>query len=251
VAGVLAEAGLAARLFPQVKELFFDDDTFTDDRPRAEAIARGLARLGITWSCNAKANVPRDTLKVLADNGLRLMVVGYESGSQQILNNVKKGLRVDRARRFAGDCRDLGITVHGTFILGLPGETRETIEQTIRFAREVNPHTIQVSVAAPYPGTELHRQAVENEWLPAGADGAALVSEGGTQLATLSYPHLGHTEILDSVDAFYKRFYFRAGKLAEMSAELLRRPDMAARRLREGGEFVRFLRRRGRTAAAQ
>ena len=150
---MLEEAALFRELFPQVKELFFDDDTFTDDRPRAEEIARGLGRLGITWSCNAKANVPRETLKVLRDNGLRLLRVGYESGNQQILINIKKGLRVDRARRFAADCRDLGITVHGTFILGLPGETNETIQETIRFAREVNPHTIQVSIAAPYAGT--------------------------------------------------------------------------------------------------
>jgi len=249
VGHVLEEAALVSRLFPQVKELFFDDDTFTDDRPRAEAIARGLGKLGITWSCNAKANVPRDTLQVLRDNGLRLLLVGYESGNQQILINIKKGLRVDRARRFAADCRELGITVHGTFILGLPGETKETIQETIRFAREVNPHTIQVSIAAPYPGTELYRQAIENGWLPDDDDGATLVSENGTQLAALSYPHLEHTEILDSVDVFYKRFYFRAGKLAEMSAELLRRPSMTTRRLREGGEFVRFLNRRARTPA--
>ena len=251
VASVLEEAALARELFPQMKELFFDDDTFTDDRPRAEAIARGLGRLGLTWSCNAKANVPRETLQVMKDNGLRLLLVGYESGDQQILINIKKGLRVERARRFAADCRDLGITVHGTFILGLPGETRETIQETIKFAREVNPHTLQVSVAAPYPGTELHRQAVDNGWLPGDDDGATLVSEQGTQLAALSYPHLGHTEILDSVDAFYKRFYFRAGKLAEMSAELLRRPGMTGRRLREGGEFVRFLGRRASTPAGR
>jgi hopanoid biosynthesis associated radical SAM protein HpnJ len=251
VSSVLEEAALARELFPQMKELFFDDDTFTDDRPRAEAIARGLGRLGITWSCNAKANVPRETLQVMKDNGLRLLLVGYESGDQQILINIKKGLRVERARRFAADCRDLGITVHGTFILGLPGETKETIEETIKFAREVNPHTLQVSVAAPYPGTELYRQAVENGWLPGDDDGVTLVSDQGTQLATLSYPHLGHTEILDSVDAFYKRFYFRAGKLAEMSAELLRRPGMTGRRLREGGEFVRFLGRRASTPAGR
>ena len=200
-----------------------------------------------SWSCNAKANVPRETLQVLRDNGLRLLLVGYESGSQQILINIKKGLRVERARRFAADCRDLGITVHGTFILGLPGETKETIQETIRFAREVNPHSIQVSVAAPYPGTELYRQARENGWLPEDEDEATLVGQDGTQLAALSYPHLGHTEILESVDAFYKRFYFRAPKIAEMSAEMLRHPDMAARRLREGGEFVRFLNRRART----
>jgi len=246
VASVLAEAAQAKELFPQMKELFFDDDTFTDDRQRTEEIARGLGRLGVTWSCNAKANVPRETLQVMRDNGLRLLLVGYESGNQQILINIKKGLRVERARRFAADCRDLGITVHGTFIIGLPGETRETIQETIRFAREVNPHTIQVSVAAPYPGTELYRQAIENGWLPADDEGATLVSGNGTQLAALSYPDLGHTEILDSVDALYKRFYFRASKIAEMSAEMIRSPQMAARRLREGREFVQFLAHRDR-----
>jgi len=249
VESVLTEAALARELFPQVKELFFDDDTFTDDRGRAEEIARGLGRLGWTWSCNAKANVPRETLAVLRDNGLRLLLVGYESGSQQILINIKKGLRVERARRFAADCHDLGITVHGTFILGLPGETKETIRETIEFARQVNPHTIQVSVAAPYPGTELYRQAITNGWLPADDDGTALVSEDGTQLSPLSYADLSHSEILDSVDTFYRRYYFRAGKLAEMTAEMARNPQMAGRRLREGAEFVQFLGRRRRASA--
>ncbi|MGH9088150.1 MAG: hopanoid biosynthesis associated radical SAM protein HpnJ [Acidimicrobiales bacterium] len=249
VGHVVDEAAMAQEIFPEMEELFFDDDTFTDDRPRAEEIARGLGRLGLTWSCNAKANVPRETLAVMRDNGLRLLVVGYESGDQKVLNNVKKGLKVDRARRFAQDCRELGITVHGTFILGLPGETSETIRQTIRFAREVNPHTIQVSVAAPYPGTELYRQAVENGWLLEDDEGATLVSEQGTQLATLDYPHLSRTEILDSLDTFYKRFYFRAGKIAEMSAEMVRRPQTVGRRLREGGEFVHFLGRRTRATS--
>jgi hopanoid biosynthesis associated radical SAM protein HpnJ len=248
VAAVLDEAAMAKELFPQMKELFFDDDTFTDDRQRAQEIAVGLGKLGLTWSCNAKANVPRETLQVMRDNGLRLLLVGYESGDQQILINIKKGLRVERAKQFARDCRDLGVTVHGTFILGLPGETKETIQQTIEFAREVNPHTLQVSVAAPYPGTELYRQAKENGWLPPDDDGATLVSDSGTQLAALDYPHLGHTEILGSVDDFYKRFYFRAPKIAEMSAEMLRHPSMAVRRLREGTEFLQFLGTRSRTA---
>src|ERR1700691_3039776 len=111
----------------------------------------------------------------MRDNGLRLLLVGYESGDQQILINIKKGLRVERAKQFAKDCRELDITIHGTFILGLPGETKETIQQTIAFAREVTPHTIQVSVAAPYPGTELYRQAQENGWLPTD-EGTTLVS---------------------------------------------------------------------------
>jgi hopanoid biosynthesis associated radical SAM protein HpnJ len=239
---VVEEIRLAKHYFPQVKEFFFDDDTFTDNLPRAEAIARALGKLGVTWSCNAKANVPRDTLKVLRDNGLRLLLVGYESGNQKILHNIKKGMLVDVARRFTKDCHELGVTIHGTFILGLPGETKETIEETIRFANEINPHTIQVSLAAPYPGTFLHKQAVENGWFD--AEHADLVDEHGIQIAPLHYPHLSHEEIFESVELFYKRFYFRAGKIASIVGEMVRSPEMMVRRLREGVEFFQFLRER-------
>jgi hopanoid biosynthesis associated radical SAM protein HpnJ len=241
-ANVAEEIRQAKAAFPQVREFFFDDDTFTDDLPRAEAIARELGKLGVTWSCNAKANVPRATLKVLKDNGLRLLLVGYESGNQQILHNIKKGMLIDVAKRFTRDCHELGIKIHGTFILGLPGETKETIEQTINFAKEINPHTLQVSLAAPYPGTFLHKQALENGWL--NEDHAELIDETGIQIAPLDYPHLSHTEIFDSVEVFYKKFYFRAPKIASIVGEMVRSPQMMKRRLREGVEFFQFIRDR-------
>ena len=243
---VAEEIRLAKQYFPQVREFFFDDDTFTDNLPRAEAIARELGRLGVTWSCNAKANVPRTTLKVLKDNGLRLLLVGYESGNQQILYNIKKGMRIEVARQFTKDCHELGIKIHGTFILGLPGESKATIEETIRFATEINPHTIQVSLAAPYPGTFLYDQAVRNGWLDAAH--AELVDEHGIQIAPLHYPHLSHTEIFDNVETFYKRFYFRAPKIASIVGEMVRSPQMMKRRLREGVEFFQFLRERHKAA---
>jgi hopanoid biosynthesis associated radical SAM protein HpnJ len=236
---VIDEMRKAREWFPQVKEFFFDDDTLTDDLPRVEEIAKGMGKLGIPWSCNAKGNVPYETLKVLRDNGLRLFVVGYESGNQQILLNIKKGMRVERARQFSEDCHKLGIQIHGTFIVGLPGETQETIEETIRFAQEVNPHTIQVSLAATYPGTFLHKQALENGWLRQDASG--LVTEGGVQVAALNYPHLTHEEIFDAVAMFYRRFYFRPGKIADMVGEMLGSREMLVRRLREGVEFFKFL----------
>jgi hopanoid biosynthesis associated radical SAM protein HpnJ len=242
VGHVLEEIAWAKKAFPQVKEFFFDDDTFTDDLPRAEEIAKGLGKLGVTWSCNAKANVPRETLKVLHDNGLRLLLVGYESGNQQILYNIKKGMRIDVAERFTKDCHDLGIAIHGTFILGLPGETKETIQETINFANRINPHTIQVSLAAPYPGTHLYKQALENGWLDEA--NAELVDANGVQVAPLHYPHLSHAEIFQSVEVFYKRFYFRTGKIASIVGEMLRSPEMMKRRLREGVEFFHFLRDR-------
>ncbi|HQT85811.1 MAG: hopanoid biosynthesis associated radical SAM protein HpnJ [Acidiphilium sp. 37-64-53] len=239
---VIAEVKQIQRDFPQMKELFFDDDTFTDNLPRAEAIARELGKLGVTWSCNAKANVPRDTLKVLADNGLRLLLVGYESGNQQILHNIKKGMRIEVARQFTKDCHDLGIKIHGTFILGLPGESQETIRETIQFAKDINPHTIQVSLAAPYPGTFLYDQAVENGWLDVA--NAELIDDHGIQIAPLHYPNLSHTEIFEGVEIFYRKFYFRAPKIMSILNEMVRSPQMMKRRLREGVEFYQFLRER-------
>jgi hopanoid biosynthesis associated radical SAM protein HpnJ len=243
---VIAEVRWIKENMPEVKEIMFDDDTFTDSSnlPRVEAIARGMGELGMTWSCNAKANVPYRTLEIMKANGLRLLLVGYESGDDQILHNIKKGLRTDIARRFTADCRKLGILIHGTFILGLPGETAATIEKTIEFAKQINPHTIQVSLAAPYPGTALYKQAVDNGWL-AENDAVNLVNDKGVQLAAISYPHLSKQEIFHSMEVFYKRFYFRPTKIWEIVKEMLKSWDVLTRRLREGVEFFRFLRAHG------
>ena len=247
VGHVIEEIKLAMHYYPQIREFFFDDDTFTDDLPRAEAIAKELGKLGVTWSCNAKANVPYSTLKVLRENGLRFLLVGYESGNQQILHNIKKGMRIEVAKQFTKDCHSLGIKIHGTFILGLPGETRETIQETIKFATEINPHTIQVSLAAPYPGTFLYKQAVENGWLD--IEHAELIDERGVQMAPLHYPHLSHQEIFHSLEDFYKKFYFRGGKILSIVAEMVTSRQMLVRRLREGLEFREFLRERQQIAS--
>jgi hopanoid biosynthesis associated radical SAM protein HpnJ len=240
---VIEEVKWIKENMPNVQEIMFDDDTFTDtsNLPRVEAIARGMGELGMTWSCNAKANVPYNTLKVMKDNGLRLLLVGYESGDDDILHNIKKGLRTDIARRFTADCRKLGVVIHGTFILGLPGETTDTIEKTIEFAKEINPHTIQVSLAAPYPGTALYKQAVAEGWLQE-TEAQHLVNEKGVQLAAISYPHLSKEQIYHSMEVFYKRFYFRPSKIWEIVREMSTSWEMTRRRLREGVEFFRFLR---------
>ena len=242
VENVLAEVKRTLELFPNVAEIMFDDDTFTDNLPRAEEIARGLGKMGVTWSCNAKANVPYDTLKVLKENGLHLLLVGYESGNQQILHNIKKGMRIDVAKRFTADCHKLGIKIHGTFIVGLPGESRETLKETIAFAKEINPHTIQVSLAAPYPGTFLYNQAAKEGWLD--VEHAELIDEHGVQIAPLHYPHLSHQEIFDSVETIYRQFYFRPSKILSILKEMATSRQMLVRRLREGVEFFAFLRER-------
>ena len=236
---VAREMANAQRIFPQVKEFFFDDDTFTAYQPRAREIARHLGKLGLTWSCNARANVNYETLKTLRDNGLRLLLVGYESGNQQILDNIKKGIRLEEAREFTANCKKLGIVIHGTFILGLPGETHATIRETIEFAKEIDPFSLQVSLAAPYPGTELYRQAKENGWF---SEDLGLVDTHGQQTAALEYDGLSREEIFRYVERFYKAYYFRPRAIGRMLGEMLLDFDMLKRRLREGEEFLRFLR---------
>ena len=242
VANVLAETQWIKDNMPEVRELMFDDDTFTDsaNMERVHEIARGLHAQGWTWSCNAKANVSYESLKIMKDNGLRFLLVGYESGDDQILHNIKKGLRTDIARKFTENCRKLGIKVHGTFILGLPGETKETIAKTIEYAKEINPNTIQVSLAAPYPGTFLYKQAIENGWLEVNK-AVNLVDDRGVQIAQISYPHLSTEEIFHGVETFYRSFYFRPSKIWEIVKEMAGSWEMTKRRLREGVEFFRFL----------
>ncbi len=230
----------------RVREYMFDDDTFTIDKHRAIAISEHLKRLNITWSCNARANLDYDTLKTLRDNGLRLLLVGFESGNQDILNRIKKGVKLEVAREFMKNCHKLGITVHGTFIIGLPIETQETIEETIRFACEINPHTIQVSIAAPYPGTELYTQAKANGWF---AD-SALVANSGIQASTLQYDNLSAADIEDAVEQMYRRFYFRPKAIIPIVREMLSDRQMLVRRLREGGEFFSYLKERRNQQAA-
>ena len=208
------------KAFPQMKEFFFDDDTFTDDLPRAEAIAKELGKLGVTWSCNAKANVPRKTAEeVMKDNGLRLLLVGYESGNQQILHNIKKGMRIEVAEQFTKDCHELGIRSTAPSSWACRARRRRRSQETIEFAKRINPHTIQVSLAAPYPGTFLYKQAVQNGWLDAA--NAELMTDNGIQIAPLHYPHLSHTEIFNSRRDFYRKFYFRPPKIASIVGEMV------------------------------
>jgi hopanoid biosynthesis associated radical SAM protein HpnJ len=244
---VYQETKLAKELFPQVKEFFYDDDTLTANLPRAREIAKKIGPLGITWSCNSRANVSYDSIKVMKENGLRLFLVGFESGNQQILDNIKKGVRVETMRKFMEDCKKLGVIVHGTFIMGLPGETRETIQETINFAKELDPLTIQVSIAAPYPGTELYEQAMKNDWF---VKGTLVNDDSGFQGATLQYPGLNGHDIFEAVDEFYRKYYFRPKPILRIMKEMVKDRQVCMRRLREGKEFFKFMMTRKETAIA-
>jgi len=195
----------AKELWPDVKEFFFDDDTFNIQKARTIELCEKLKPLKLTWSCTSRVTTDYETLKAMREAGCRLLIVGFESGDPQILKNIKKGATVERARQFTKDCHKLGLTIHGDFILGLPGETRESIRRTIDFAKELDVETIQVSIAHAYPGTELYDFAKQNGFIT----NAKMVDEGGHQLAHIQYPGLPAEEVVDMVHRFYDEYYFR------------------------------------------
>jgi hopanoid biosynthesis associated radical SAM protein HpnJ len=203
---VAREMARAKEYWPNVREFFFDDDTFNIQKARTIELCAKLRPLGLTWSCTSRVTTEFETLKAMKEAGCRLLIVGYESGDPQILKNIKKGATVERARQFTKDCHRLGLVIHGDFILGLPGETRATIRNTVNFAKELDVETIQVSVAHAYPGTELYDYAVKNGFMVAEN---RMVDEGGHQLAHIEYPGLPAAEVLEQVHRFYDEYYFR------------------------------------------
>jgi hopanoid biosynthesis associated radical SAM protein HpnJ len=202
---VVRELAKAKQYWPEVKEFFFDDDTFNIQKARTIELCEKMKPLKLTWSCTSRVTTDYETLKAMREAGCRLLIVGYESGDPQVLKNIKKGATVERARQFTKDCHSLGLLVHADFILGLPGETRESIRRTIDFAKEIDCETIQVSVAHAYPGTEMYDHVVQNGFLVPGS----MVDEQGHQLAHIQYPDLPADEILDAVHRFYDEYYFR------------------------------------------
>jgi len=205
VDNVVQEVKNTLEYFPQMKEIFFDDDTFNIRRDRAIELSAKFKPLKFQWSCTARCHSKYEELKAMADGGARLFIVGFESGDPQILKNIKKGATIEMAREFMKNCKKVGIKVHGDFIIGLPGETKETINKTIDFAKELDCETIQVSLAHAMPGTELHEQMSKEGFLRV----EALADTGGHQLPHIEYPHLSKAEMMGGVNRFYDDYYFR------------------------------------------
>src|ERR1700710_1392267 len=193
---VAAEMKQAKELFPHVKEFFFDDDTFNIQKGRTIELCEKLKPLGLTWSCTSRVTTDFDTLKAMKEAGCRLLIVGYESGDQQILKNIKKGATVDMAERFTANCKKLGLIVHGDFIVGLPGESRETIRKSIDFAKELDVETIQVSIGHPFPGTEFYDHVKKNGLITIDE---TMTDDAGHQLPNYQYPGLDRGELVEWV----------------------------------------------------
>ncbi|HML18935.1 MAG TPA: hopanoid biosynthesis associated radical SAM protein HpnJ [Bryobacteraceae bacterium] len=204
-ADIVNECRYALENFPGLKEIFFDDDTFNYRKARTLELCAELKKLNFTWSCTSRVTTDYETLKAMKEAGCRLLIVGYESGDEQILRNIKKGATIDMARRFTENCHKLGLVIHGDFIVGLPGETRDTLRNTIDFAKRLDVETIQVSIAHAYPGTEFYDFAKKNNLVQ-----IHMADEEGHQLPNVVYPGiLEKDELVDWVERFYGEYYFR------------------------------------------
>lgn len=232
---------------PEMKEISFDDDTFTANRQHALDIAKLIKPLGVSWTINARANCDYETLKALRDSGLRHVVVGYETGSDRILKNIKKGVTREQAIRFTKDCKNLGLSIHGAFIMGLPGESRETIKETIEFAKRLDLDSIQASLASPYPGTEFYDLCREKEWLTSGE----FIDDSGHQKCVVNYPDLSSAEIFDSVEEFYNRFYFRPRFIARSIFRMITDGQERKKLLKEGAQYLDYMKKRKKSRELQ
>jgi hopanoid biosynthesis associated radical SAM protein HpnJ len=244
---VANEIRRAQELFPNVKEIFFDDDTFAWGKKRVLDLCEKLKPLKFTWSCTSRVHTDYETLKAMKEAGCRLMIVGFESGDPTVLKNIKKGATVEQGLKFMRNCKKLGIRVHGDFIIGLPGETHESIRRSIEFAQQLDCETIQVSIAHPYPGTEFDIYLRKHNYYT----DAEMADEFGYQLPNIEYPGLSPREIMQAVEHFYDRYYFRPRIVFRIVRRALFNQNERRRLYHEAREFLQLRARRKQYAAPQ
>lgn len=187
IPNVVEEIKFIKRELPYIKEIFFQDDMLPRGRIRELSQAILDSNLKIVWSGYAKADIDLETLKLAKKSGCRFLHVGYETSDKQILDNVNKGDEPKIMEEFTKNAQKAGVKIHGDFIFGLPGETKETILKTINWAKKLGISDYQFVVPQPHLSTPFY------QWLKANN---CLNDEG-----KIDYPHLS----LDELE--YWRFY--------------------------------------------
>jgi len=191
-----------------LKEFIFQADTFTINKEIVTQICEKMIseKLDFRWSCNSRVDtVDEETLKLMKKAGCWMIAYGIESGSQKVLDKAKKEITLEQIEETINITHKVGIKVYGYFIIGLIGETKETIQKTINLAKRL-PVTFAIfHTASPYPKTELYREAKEKGWLV--AENWEDIDQGTT--APLSYPHLSAQEINKGIIKAFRSFYFR------------------------------------------
>ncbi|MFH0948009.1 MAG: radical SAM protein [Elusimicrobiota bacterium] len=205
------------KLFPYLREIMFETDTFTASPSHVQGVCEEILKrnLKITWSCNTRVDLNLDLLPLMKKAGCRMLMIGFEFGTQETLDAVKKGITLEQSRKFAETANKLGFVLHGCFMVGAPGETKDTARQTIEFAKTLPLDTIQISGICVYPGTGMYDWAKNSGYLLPN-DWREWVSKTNEQVTLLSYPQLTKNEIDCFVDKGLKDFYLRPKQLLKM-----------------------------------
>lgn len=208
VKNVVDEFEYITKELPEVNEIFIEDDSFTIDKKRLTQFCDELIRrnIKISWSCQSRADLNYETMKKMKKSGCRLLDVGYESGNDEILQNIKKGVDVNQLKEFTKNAKRAGLKILADFVIGFPGENKETANKTIDFIKEIKPNLLQVAVATPMPGTEFYDYCKEGNYLLT-EDMAESLDESGFQKCIISYPDLSSEEISAYVDTALKGYY--------------------------------------------
>lgn len=193
VENVVEEFAFIERDVPEVRSIMIQDDMLTDERALALSALKIKRKIRLPWSCYARSNLSYETMRVMKRAGCRVLHVGYESADQRINYAIKKGVTVKKMTEFTWDAKRAGLRIHGDFVIGLPGETRETAEKTIRWAKKLNPHTAQFQLSNVLHGTPMHTELSEKGWLT--PDGEP------------DYPDFSNEEIRATAKRAYRQFY--------------------------------------------
>ncbi|MBM3253799.1 MAG: radical SAM protein [Candidatus Omnitrophica bacterium] len=205
------------------KEIYFRDDTFLVDKDRDIEICKGIIDKGydITWICNVRIGmVNKEMMELIKKAGCHLIKTGVESGVQEILDNVKKGIKIEQTRNVFKWAKEVGINTHAHVMLGMPGETKETLKRTVNFVLELEPTTATFGICTPYPGTPLFEEVAKLS--PELKDGT---SADFSKLHTVGlfneyYTDLNKQELEKNVRLAYRRFYWRISYLLEMLTKI-------------------------------
>jgi anaerobic magnesium-protoporphyrin IX monomethyl ester cyclase len=242
IENVVEEIAYILKEFPDVREIMFEDDTLTLNKERCLALAEEILRrrLKFTWSANSRAEVDLETMQLLKRAGARLFCVGIESGNQAILDRMRKNLRVERIRQFFRDARRAGILIHGCFLVGLPGETRDTMNQTLALAKELNPDTAQFFPLMVYPGTEAYRWAQAENCLVT-QDFRQWVTPEGLHHCVVSRPDLSNRDLVEFCDRARREFYLRPAYVGRKLLQSFTDPHECKRLIKGAWSLSRHL----------
>ncbi len=240
---VAAEFEFIRDHFPDVKEIMLEDDTLTISKRYVSELADALIAVGnkIPFSANARADITDvNVLKKLKKAGCRLFCVGFESGVQEILDNIHKKLDLEKAYAFSKATKAAGIMVHGCFMVGNPGETEATMEATLEYAKRLNPDTAQFYPLMVYPGTEGYEWAKREGYLLT-EDYSKWLTEEGLHATILERPGLSSEYLNAFCDRARREFYLRPRYLLRKGWQSLFSFDELERNLKGFRNLMRYL----------